>query len=423
VVLEGSAQPGLVALAVCGEGECEVSVEGTRFVLSRALTVAAGESAQAAFYLAAGPERDGAEATATVLRRRGWRALLAGTRDALQRLEQSSGSEAVDRLINRNLLFAYFYAVGRAIDDAHYYLVRTRAPWHAAGVTVRDWEALLWTLPAVQLADDGLARELLLRMCELHAYAPGRGVHYFDGTMFEPGFALEGVAAYPIAVDRYIRDTGDGGIVDEPAVGDALYLAGEDIRDRRDARIPLYSTDVTLAGTPAPHPFTLHANAAVANALDVLRRTLDEQAAREVQDPAAVRAAIRRHFAPERDPKGVLSASIDLAGHASADDEPSASALWLPMFEALDRSDSLFRRTAKAIPVDHPALVRRIARLIGPDGTEVLRWLRRAPLHGGVAAEEVDAAGLATLNGGDAALSGLLAATVWFAVHALGLEG
>jgi hypothetical protein len=422
VLLEGSAQPGLVALALGADGEAEVAVQGTTFSLARALDVAAGASAQVAFYLAAGPERDGAEATAAVLRRRGWRALLASTLDAIQQLEQSTGNEAIDRLINRNLIFAYFYAVGRAIDDAHYYLVRTRVPWHAAGVTVRDWDALMWTLPAVQLADTGLARELLLRMCELHAYAPGRGVHYFDGTLFEPGFALEGVAAYPIAVDRYIRDTGDDAIVDEPAIGDALYLASEDLRDRRDRRVPLYSTDVTPSGTPAAHPYTLHANATVANALDVLRRTLDEQTAREVEDPAAVRAAIKRHFAPDRAPKGKLSAAIDLTGKVSEDDEPSASALWLPLYEALDRTDSLYRRTVKAIAPGSPMLLPQIARLLGPDAATVLEWLRRAPLHGGVAAELVDEQGVGTANGGDAALSGLLAATAWYAVHALGVK-
>ncbi|HEY2065231.1 MAG TPA: hypothetical protein VGG84_04690 [Gemmatimonadaceae bacterium] len=423
VVLEGTAQPGLIALAIGADSDADPVIDGPRFSLERSLEVEAGGTAQAAFYLAAGPERDGAEATAGVLRRRGWKALLTGTRDALQALEQSSGNDVVDRLINRNLLFAYFYAVGRALDDAHYYLVRTRVPWHTAGVTVRDWEALMWTLPAVQLADPGLARELLLRMCELHAYAPGRGVHYFDGTLFEPGFSLEGAAAYPIAVDRYIRDTGDDAIVDEPAIGDALYLASDDIRDRRDQRLPLYSTDVTPAGTPAAHPYTLHANAAVANALDVLRRTLDEQTAREVEDPAAVRAAIKRHFAPDRDPKGKLSASIDLAGRSSADDEPSASALWLPLYETLDRQDSLYRRTVKAIPATRSSLVREIARLLGPDGDAVLQWLRRAPLHGGLAAALVDEQGNATANGGDATLSGLLAATVWYAVHALGVSG
>ena len=186
--------------------------------------------------------------------------------------------------------------------------------------------------------------------------------------------------------------------------------------------MPLYSTDVTPSGTPAAHPFTLHANAAVANALDILRRTLDEQSSREVEDPAAVRAAIRRHFAPERDQKGRLSSAIDLAGHTSGDDEPSASAYWLPLFEAMDRQDSLFRRTVKAIPTSHAMLVCQIARLLGPDAQAVLEWLRRAPLHNGVAAELVDEQGVATGNGGDAALSGLLAATVWYAVHALGVK-
>jgi len=42
-------------------------------------------------------------------------------------------------------------------------------------------------------------------------------------------------------------------------------------------------------------------------------------------------------------------------------------------------------------------------------------------LHLGLAAEEVDAAGRATGNGTDAALGGLLAYSVWYAVHALGV--
>jgi hypothetical protein len=423
LLLEGAAQPGLAALAVSADDGPELTLDGAHFSLGRTLHLEAGGHADTAFYLAAGPERDGAEATVAVLRRRGWRALLAGTRDALQQLEQSSGSEGVDRLINRNLLFAYFYGVARALDDAHYYLVRTRAPWHSAGVTIRDWDALMMTLPAVQLADPALARELLLRMCELHGYAPGRGVHYLDGTLFEPGFALEGVAAYPIAIDRYARDTGDSAIVDEPAIGDALYLAHDDLRDRRDRRFPLYSTEVTPGNAPVAHPFTLHANATAAQALEILRRTLDEETSRSVEDPVAVRAAIKRHFAPERDLKATLRASVDLVGNFSVDDEPSASAVWLPLYEALDRNDSLYRRTVKAMPRERAALVREIGRLLGPDAEQVLQWMRRAPLHGGLAAELVDDAGVAVANAGDAALSGLLASTVWFAVHALGVHG
>jgi hypothetical protein len=420
VLFEGASLPGLASLALLSDPEAEASVDGDRYEIRRSLALAAGGREQVAFYLAVGPERDGAEATANVLRRRGWRDLLSATRDALQSLEQTSGHEAVDRLINRNLLFAYFYGVGRALDDAQYYLVRTRAPWNGNGLTVRDWDALMWTIPAVQLADPPLARELLLRMCELHGYAPGRGVHYFDGTLFEPGFSLEGVAAYPLAVDRYIRDTGDDRIVDEPALADTLYLASEDLDARRDKRVPLYSTEVSPSGAPAAHPFTLHANAAASLALDVLRRTLDEETAREVQDADAVRAAIQRHFVVESGGKSTYATAIDLAGATSVFDDPAASVFWLPIYETVARHDSTYRRTVKAIDVAPASLAQQCARLIGPDAPAVLQWLRRAPLDGGVAAEVVDTDGRVVANGGDASLSGLLAWSVWYAINALG---
>src|SRR6185503_11595128 len=320
VLLEGSHPPGEVAVAIGADGAATLSVgDGgpERFSLLRRLTVAAGAREHAAFYIAAGPERDGANAAVSVLRRRGWRELLAATRDALQELQQTASNDAMDRLINRNLLFAYFYAVGRALDDAHYYLIRTRAPWNGRGVTVRDWEALAWTIPAVQLADPQLARELLLRACELHGYAPGRGVHYLDGTLFEPGFTLEGAAAYAIATDRYIRDTGDDQIVEEPVLADTLYLAADDLAARRDRHVPLYHTEVSPSGAPPRHPFSLHGNAVVAQALDILRRTLDEETAREIEDPEAVRAAIRRHFVVDKEGKSTFASAIDLAGSMS----------------------------------------------------------------------------------------------------------
>ncbi len=423
VVLEGSALPGLVALAITSDAEADVEITGgatPSFTLTRRVEVAAGGRVDLAFYVAAGPERDGARATVAVMRRRGWRDLLSVTRTALQALEQSTGRELVDALINRNLLFAYFYGVGRALDDAHYYLVRSRAPWSPLGVTVRDWEALCWTLPAVQLADNALARELLLRVCEVHGYAPGRGVNYLDGTLFEPGFTLEGAAAYAVAVDRYIRDAEDDRVVEEPAIADALYASSDDIADRRDAKHPLYTTEVTPSGAPAALPFTVHGNAMVASALEVLRRTLDEETAKNVEDPAAVRAAIRRHFVPEG-VQGSFAHAVDLNGASVLDDAPESSALWLPFWDAVERTDSTYRRTAKRIGAPRAHLAQEIARLLGPDASAALTWLCKAPLDLGFAAARVDADGRGVGGGGDAALSGLLAYTAWYAVHVAGL--
>ena len=424
VLLDGAAAPGVCALALAADGAAVVQVTGgpaPSYSIRRELTLAPGERAEVAFFLAAGPERDGAEATVGVMRRRGWRALLTATRDALRALEQGTGLDSLDALINRNLLFAYFYSVGRALDDAHFYLVRSRAPWCAWGVTVRDWEALAWTVPAIQLADPALARELILRACEVHGYAPGRGVHYFDGTLFEPGFTLEGAASYAVATERYIRETGDDQIVEEVVLADTLYVSHDEIAARRDADQPLYHTEVTLDRRPATHPVTLHGNAVVAFALDAFGKTLDEEASKEVQDPSAVRAALRRQFAAGAEGKTTFAAATDLKGERTLDDDPVGSALWLPLWEAVDRTDSAYRRTAKRIGTSD-RLVVQIARLFGPEASDVLEWLRRAPLGHGLAAEFVDAEGRAISHGGDAALSGLLAYSAWYCVHAHGVR-
>jgi hypothetical protein len=426
VLLAGTALPGVAALAVTTDGAVVVETgegaAGPTFGLRRSEVIAPGATAEFAFYVSVAPEPDGADATGSAMRRQGWRALARATDDALAGLEQSTGSAGVDRLVNRNLLFAYFYGVGRAIDDAHYYLVRSRSPWNGRGLTIRDWDALTSIVPAVQLADPPLARELLLRACELHGYAPGRGVNYLDGTMFEPGFSLEGAASYAIGAERYIRETGDDQVVEEPVLADTLYASADDIAARRDAETPLYASEVSPSGARVMLPFTLHANAVVAMALDVFQRTLDAETAKGVQDPQAVRAAIVRQFAVERDGKPALAAGIDLKGASTSGDDPVASALWLPLYDAIDRHDSLFRRTVKGVSPDRSVLSRQVARLVGPDAAGALAWLRRAALDGGIAAELVDESGTAVANGGDAALAGLLAYTVWYAVHALGLR-
>jgi hypothetical protein len=427
VILEGAALPGVISLALVCDSPVEVSAseegESAKFSITREITVAPGAREDVAFYIAVGPERDGARATAGVMKRRGWRELVAITRDTLRGMEQTTGHEALDRIINRNLLFAYFFAAGRALDDAHFYLVRSRAPWNGHGTTVREWEALSWTLPAVQLVDPPLGRELLMRMCEVHGYAPGRGVHYMDGTLFQPGFSLEGVAAYALAADRYIRDTGDDQVVEEPVLAETLYISSEDLAARRDQRRPLYSTEVLPSGDAAPHPYTLHGNAVAAMALDVFRRTLDEETARSVEDPEAVRAAVRRHFSADGDgeAKGTFASSTDLRGAFAFDDDPGASVLWLPLFEVFDRTDSTYRRTAKKHAGHVPHLAQHCARLVGPDAGATMTWIRRATLDGGLASELVDEDGRSTGNGGDASLAGLLAWSLWNAVHVYGV--
>lgn len=430
VLIEGRGSPNHCAMAIAADASDAVSAanesadHSVSWSIKRELTLGAGTKEDVAFFVACGSEVDGALATMGAMRRRGARRLLEATRATLQKVEQATSQRGADRLINRNLLFAYFTGVARAIDDGRVYPVRSRMPWNGRGITVTDWDTLIWLLPAIQLADASLARELLLRMCEVHGHGPGRGVNYIDGTLFEPGFSLEGAASYAIAVDEYIVQTGDERIVEEPVLSETLYGVSEDVEKRRNDKIPLYSTDVNPGGAEPAHRYTAHGNAVVAYALEVLSRTLDEKTAEKVQDAEAVRASAIRHFSYEAsDGRARFASSADLTGNRSSVDDPEASIYWLPYFHLVGRDDSLYRRTVKqweGAPSDK--LVERCARLIGPSASEALDWLRRAPLDGGVAAELVDENGRAIGNGGDAALSGMVAYMAWYAVHALGAK-
>jgi hypothetical protein len=122
----------------------------------------------------------------------------------------------------------------------------------------------------------------------------------------------------------------------------------------------------------------------------------------------------------EKGGKVTFASAIDLAGHQVIDDDPYASAYWLPIYDAMERHDSAYRRTVKGVGTEPHLLAQQCARLMGPDAAAVLQWLRRAPLDNGLAAELVDAEGKALANGGDASLAGLLAWCAWYAVHALG---
>jgi hypothetical protein len=433
ITLSGSRAESPTALAIAGLDMTATvgdSSDGTaRFLLTRTVSVEPGTRAEFVVYCAAAPEQDGAAATLDRLRATGWEQLADSTRVTLSSMQQSTGVAAADRLVNRHLMFAYFYAAGRAIDDARFYVFRSRVPWCAQGITVRDFEALMWVMPAFQLARPLLAHDLLVRICELHGYAPGRGVNYIEGTPFDHLSCLDAIAAYPVAIDRYVAQTGDDRIVDDAAIAEALYSAFEDLTTLKHPTLPLYATESQPSGAAAPLQYTLHANALVADALEILKQTLDEKTSQSVPDAALVRAAILRHFASDSESsRAHLWTAIDLAGGTSMRDDPVASAFWLPLYHMVARDDSVYRRTVRRIepPAGSPEvlnLAERCAMLMGPEAGKVFEWLRRADLDDGLAAEFVDSEGRALGNGGDASLSALLAYAVWYAVTVFGVTG
>ena len=292
---------------------------------------------QMAFYLAVGPERDGAEATAGVLRRRGWRDLLSSTRDALQGLEQSTGHEAVDRLINRNLLFAYFYGVGRALDDAQYYLVRTsravERPWrHGARLGSADVDdsrraarrpAARARAVAAHVRDARLRagpRRSLSRRHAVRARLCARGRGELSRWRPIATFATRATTASWTSRRWPTRCTSRAEDLEARTrqARSAVLHRGEPVRRAGGVSVHAARERGGRAGArrPAPH----------ARRGDRARSAGSRRGARG--DPPALSSSRTRG-------QSTFASAIDLAGSTSVVDDPAASAFWLPLYETV----------------------------------------------------------------------------------------
>lgn len=461
LVLEMGGEPALAALALLAGGDdvrymvgggevppTEVggaaeyrANAGDSFSLRivRNVVVAPGRRATFALYLAVAPERDGSLSRASEVRLRGAPELIRLSRLALAQMARRTPDPGLGAILNRNLLFNVFYAVARAIDDERLYPVVSRSPLAEQGAVFRERDALLWSLPALRLADPNLARELLLRAFEQFSHRPGAQIHYIDGNLLSPAFALDQFCAYAIALDEYVRETRDETILDEPVIDVALRDLDELLAAHLHPEIMLGATEVLPSGDRPEQPYVTYDNVllwAFCGALGRLLRDSGAEAPLHAEAAAEeIAAAIWRYCVAEVEGLRILACSTDLAGAASIYDDPEGSLLVLPYLRFCDTDDPVWRNTMeflysesypfwlgkRAYPgfgsrVHHEraSLAALCAALLGPRREEALDTLRRLDLEGGVASRWYDPHSGTSMGGQHhAALAGLLAWTLW----------
>lgn len=449
LALELGGEPGLAALALlAGSAEAfyeeheAASGEAVSLRIGRRIRIAPGQRATFALYLAVAPERDGALARAADLRHRGAPELIRLGRLALAQLARRTSEPTLGAILNRNLLFNAFYAVARAIDDERLYPVISRSPLADQGAVFRERDALLWSLPALRLADANLARELLLRAFEQFSHRPGAHLHYIDGNLLSTSFALDQFCAYPIALDEYVRETGDTTLLEEPIIGEVLGELDDLIADHLHAEIFLGATELLPSGDRPAQPYVTYDNVLLWACCSALGRLLPAtggapplHGATAAEEAAA---AIWRYCVAEVDGLRVLACSTDLAGEAAIYDDPEGSLLSLPYLGFCDADDPVWHNTVEFLHSDaypfwlggheypgfgsrrHPAqanLAALCAGLLGPRRADALATLRRLSFAGGVASLWYDPrSGVSSDGLHHAAAAGLLAWTLSLAV-------
>lgn len=415
---------------------------GIALRVSRAVRVPKGGRGTASFFLAAAPERDGALARCQALRDLGADAILHEARLELARLERRVRDPALGAILNRHLYFAYFFGLARAIDDDRLYPLRSRSPLRNGAAIVNEGDLLLRLLPAVNLADGETAREALLRVFEQLSQGAGRHSHYIDGGLVDPRFVLDHYCAYVVALDRYVTETQDRSILEEPPVQDVLREIDAGLFGTLDQEAFLASTEATPSGERPAYPFSVAANVLLWKVCDALPRIWiaagpeDVPRLRGAADEAA--AAIWRYGTAEIDGLRILAWSVDIDGSAAVYDDPSASLMALPALGFCSVDEPVWRNTMDLLASDSypymrrgafpgrstrllpeaPATAALCADLIGPGGEAALQLLRRMRLPAGLVAEAYDAeTGEPVGEHYDAALAGFMSTSLWEALE------
>lgn len=394
--------------------------------------VAADESTEVCIWFGLGFEEVSAATSAKELLRQGFNKMLKKTEDWLADRERTVGDPVLDETLNVNLFFSYFFGGGKTLDTEEFVLVTSRSPRYYVSAAYWDRDSLLWSFPAILLADSETAKEMLHYVFTRQLRNIGIHSRYIDGTLLEPGFELDELCAPIIALFRYVEHTGDKGILQKQWVRDGLEHILKRLGTKRHKDVALYETFLQPTDDLLVYPYLTYDNVLVWYSLRKLAKYYPEYADLH-EEAEQVNKAINEHCIKEKDGKKMFAWSVDLTGNWDIYDEPPGSLLLLPHYGFCSLDDEVWQHTVAIIrrkdypysfadcPIaeigcphaPHPWVLSISNSLLSGKKEEAKKHLALCKLDNGIACESVDEyTGESTTGDAFATCAGFLAYSI-----------
>ncbi len=384
------------------------SLDGFRYDIWKEITLAPGAEAVLDIPWGVGYEGVAASTSAKEALRQGYDALYGRTVNWLAARERHYENEHIEKLLNTNLFFAFFYASGRTIDTEELCLMTSRSPRYYVSAAYWDRDSLLWAFPAILATDAAYAREILGYVYTRQARNFGVHSRFIDGTMLEPGFELDELCAPIVALKRYEEQTGDTGFAKQGYVQNALESVLSRLESKKHPEIALYETFLQPTDDMHNYIYLTYDNALVCFALRALAGFLDRPELAERAE--SVRRAVYEHCVKERDGKRFFAWSVDGKGAYDIYDEPPGSLQLLPFYGFCEETDEVWLNTVdiirdKSYPLSfaecpiaeigckhaaHPWILSICNSLLSGYRDSALKHLQRTELDNGLACESVN---------------------------------
>lgn len=342
----------MFAFAPMADEECSsdfsIKDEAVNYRLARTEELKPGQNCALTVYWGIGFEEVAAVTSAKEMLRRGFAYELNRTLAWLEERTLKFKDEKLTRLYNVNLFFCIFYATGITLDTEELMLVTSRSPRYYVSAAYWDRDSLLWCFPAVLDADRDLALDML-------RYVFGRqgknfGIHsrYIDGTVLEPGFELDELAAPVLALKRYVDVTGDTDILKEADVKAGIARILRRLESHRSSAAELYDTFLQPTDDEHVYPYLTYDNVLVWKAMKAVASLYPSYGNLE-QTAGKIQSAIEQHCVKEKDGKRFYAWSVDLNGHYDIYDEPPGSLQLLPYLGFCSEENEIYLNTVNMI--------------------------------------------------------------------------
>ncbi len=351
LILEGSTGLPLAALALAVEPQAkwDYDQDSGRFSAYQELNLEPGKHCEIRIYAAVNMDADGAGTTAIDLRRRGIDVLKETACQWLEKRLVTTEESSLSALMNQNLFFCYFFSLARSLDSEDLVPVTSRSPRYYVSSAFWSRDTLLWSFPAIMIADQGTARELLLTVFKRHIKNAGDHAHYINGTVLYPGFELDQLAAYFLALEHHVRHTGDCSIIKEKVVREGLSILIEKAFDHFDPDSGLYSTFLSPSDDPVSYSFLTYNNVLLQISFDFLARLQAEERWAHKSDFAILARELQQAIYDHcmvQGPFGMMFAwSVDGKGKFLLYDNPPGSLQLLAHYGFCSVDNTVFKNT------------------------------------------------------------------------------
>ncbi len=256
----------------------------------------------------------------------------------------------IEKILNLNQFFNYFYATGNTLDSEELTLFTSRSPRYYVSAAYWDRDSLIWSFPALLETDQDRAREALVYVFTKQIKNIGVHSRYIDGTVLEPGFELDELCAPLLALNQYIRKTKDWALLDEVFIINGLSYIRKILMQWKHPEFDLFGTFLMPTDDMRTYPFLTYNNVLVWNALKIFGDIYDYYNNAELKLwsknlSVSVEATIWDNCVVEVNNKKIFAWSINLAGQYDFYDEPPGSLTLLEHYGFCSKDNEVYRNT------------------------------------------------------------------------------